>query len=167
VFYASPNRTRAHPESQVTGPTAVCCGSRHDLSAPGGTAGENIMAMHQVRTWRRDQGRDTLNELQRRERHPRRAVSRRTLEGHPDEAGWCLRPSGSSQSRASQNPAQAFAASSVSTADGHPAVQGVVAPGSAPERERLRAPPMNLEPTRTSITRDRGPPLYRGRLHQQ
>jgi hypothetical protein len=26
---------------------------------------------------------------------------------------------------------------------------------------------MNLEPTRTSASRDRGPPLYGGRLHQQ
>jgi hypothetical protein len=80
------------------------------------------MGLHWVSTRRRDPSRTSLDERQRGERQPRSAVRPRTLDRYPDEAGRCLRPSGSSQSRASQIPAQAVAASGVSTADGHPAV---------------------------------------------
>jgi hypothetical protein len=88
------------------------------------------------------------------------------LKRHPDETGRCLLQSGSRQGRAARY-RHRRSRPPASRVPRHPAVQGVAAPGCAPGRERTRAPPMNLEPTRTSASRDRGPPLYRGRLHQQ
>jgi hypothetical protein len=62
------------------------------------------VVVHEVSPRRRNQRRQTLDELERCERDACSAIRPRALDRHPDEAGRCLLQPGASESRTGQIP---------------------------------------------------------------
>ncbi len=128
--------------------------SRNNLLAPCRAACEHAMAVDEVPTRWRNQRRQTLHELGRCERDAFSAIRPRALEGHSEEPGGGLFKTRPRERGSGQVPTQALPSPSVSPTNGDAAVQGVAAPACTPGRQRVRAPPINLEPTPASASRD-------------